>query len=661
MQKEAAPYRRDLTLDFNKLFLLLFSLVGFWFALRPEIMGHQPAYRLILEWLTYWLVIIIAMRLPVPMAVPGLIVTTVLSALVFLAIASYTDLRTYEFEEYWGGFGIKRAALCFIVALATITIQTARLHNKRFLQKKRYRTGLLITLRVCGAAVAFLLVPSVIQPLDGWLNVGDGTQYVLEDLAAWVAGNLPGIHIAATYQSLLGAPLLLLRAVDLRSDQKIVAIALYANFLALCVPILVTHILRRIYPKVPVVFAFACAIATITVSGYKWNTSLVQELSPVTRLVLPLALCSCVVLLLARDQGASGISCLILGFLGSIAAVNNLEYGAPALGAALMSLVLFCAGVKEFLSRLVIFVLGAILFVGLVLVGSWLLNPGFLQFRLGLWKDVLASGASAEEFRGQFAYPSPLSMVPLLIALSMSCLALIPKFRGNSSRLRTERLSAIVSVYLSFWIIFGIPHCLNLSCGRGGHSTQMFITPLFLLGVAVARLTSADVLKDESDARWHDTFRRKLGHLPAYMIAALGLVAVTQAPSALDEWNRVQIPQTVKHHLDEWSYRQFDFIDVNSVAKLADQYGGISEVGYFGLFGNAVEIATGLENLVGTTGLLGYPNSVECIPLVASSKQLVIGHVGIESVLRRCRVPYFIEYHSTSTYLEVYRILRSSN
>lgn len=645
----------DVVDDFNQRFLFFSIFLGSWFAVRPRVLGVQPGSVVFIEVAAFLLIAAAVSRVPPITAVPKSLYTISAATLIFLALSDDTDLRVYEWPEYWGGFGIRRAALAMLGSIAIIGLCFVR-RNLSERVSTRCRALARLAIRFVSWALIIWLIPSLFQPMGGWLNLGDGTQYVLEDLTGWATGNFPGITISGTYQHLLGAPLILLRLLNLGREDKILVIALYANLVVLSLPLAGTYIVKRLESRLPVATAFVLTTSTIVVSGDIKNTSLVQELSSLSRLLVPLIYCAFHVYLLSRYRLLSSRSLFVLGLLGGIVAWNNFEYGIPAIAASISAVATISHDSRHLFRTIKMFASGTATAIVLLTSISWMINPSFIGVRIGIYFGILSEGPINEQFRGQFPPPSPFNLVPLTLVLAVTCVATVVRRRSARSFTQSEQLHVVVTVFLASFTVFAMPHCLNLNCGRGGTTTQMFVPLLWLLGISafttINRLRTADAVNVHS-VRGQEN-QRDFHKLPVLMISVLGVISVTQAPSAIDQLRRIQMPSTLPYKVDEWSFQRFDYVDISDVTSLADEFGGYRAVGYFGSYGNAVEIATGLENLTGVTGFGGYPNPNECTELKKTKKQLIVTMGGTD-IQSECGIPFIIERRSDDGLLMIVR------
>jgi len=135
--------------------------------------------------------------------------------------------------------------------------------------------------------------------------------------------------------------------------------------------------------------------------------------------------------------------------------------------------------------------------------------------------------------------------------------------------------------------------------------------------------------------------------VPLALLGAVFVVAVTQTPNGLREWHRVQSPETAYQDLaewqklDEWSPERLDWINPEGVRQLAFQYGGAAKVGWWFSYGNAIELLTDIENLLGVTGWETMRSESQtrlgCEPILRSSKRYVISIDGAETKFAQCR------------------------
>jgi hypothetical protein len=129
--------------------------------------------------------------------------------------------------------------------------------------------------------------------------------------------------------------------------------------------------------------------------------------------------------------------------------------------------------------------------------------------------------------------------------------------------------------------------------------------------------------------------------MPLALLAALSVASVVQTPNSLLELRRVQTSEPGYRNLDEWSPERLDWISPEGVRQLAEQYGGAANVGWWFSYGNAIELLTGVENLLGVSGWetmrSNSQSALGCQPILSTDKPYVISIKGAESMLAKCR------------------------
>lgn len=246
------------------------------------------------------------------------------------------------------GFGLQVALLSgfltLLILLGGIAIRGSRLESL----VNRLRILSIVEKAVAVAALVWLL-PSLLQPMDGWQNLGDSTEKFLDEITGWTVGSFPGVHASWVSSSILGLPLAPLSLLDrspvIIGAAKIVIVVLYVNALVLCVPTCVAAIFGRCVPRLTRLSAFGLAVLVVSVSGTgEGNTSVFQELSFLARGLLPIALGAFVVARLGRLTPVGSLMSLALGVMSSLVLLNNYEYGFGSATSALATLAVSLSG-----------------------------------------------------------------------------------------------------------------------------------------------------------------------------------------------------------------------------------------------------------------------------------------------------------------------------
>lgn len=628
----------------NGRLLVAASLIIPWFAVRETLWASPSGLSVLMEWIG-----LIAMtvgmlctrtraleRLGVPIGV-GLCI------LFSISIADRQTLTelSLRYPEYWWGFGGRVLVVALFVALvATAAIQSisksALFRDGRGYPKLR-RLKTLVSLGVIGWTL-----PSVLQPMDAWLNLGDSTEKVLDEITGWTVGNFPGVHTSWAHGALLGLPLAPLSFINGYGGSKVVIVALYANALVVATPVLMGIVIHRVLPAIGRLPSFSLALIAVSISGSPGNSSLFQELSFLARGLLPVALGAVVVYAIRHGAPISCGQAFGCGVFAGIVLLNNFEYG---IGAALAAItVTVCASPSNSAGIRLARYLGAGLLSAVLAFTLPALVDGGMWWsrRLGAWSDVLA-GSAGEQSNNSGSWPPSFGLATLCFVVGVA---------GVSAGIRVLRMlptserqfaAAVSCTYFGIWVVASAPYFLN-SGSAGAFRTQFYFIPFVLLAFSLLGL----VIDQELSARGTKVAARhwlssSLSRLPIVVLCSVALAAVIQVPNGLMEWQRVQTPNVSEKTEDEWSPKHLDWIQTSKVVELAHEFGGSDEVGWWFSYGNAVEALTGIENLLGVTGFETTRSrtqlSLACEPLKESAKSLVISIDGMTERLRSCGFP----------------------
>jgi len=576
----------------------------------------------------------------------GLIAPLSLSVVVFGSL--WNSQRLEAWPQYWSGFGPR-------VALAAIAVSVIWLALKRWgaLSRLRAHDNLLHFVqqsqRAVGGALILWTLPTLLQPMDALLNVGDATEKVLDEIAGWAVGNLPAVDTSWTHGALLGLPLAPLRLVGGFGELKVVVVMLYVNGLVLAVPVFMAAVLRLCLPSVDKYFALALTMTSVSISGQPINTALFQELSFLARGLLPVVLGFVTVKVFGKSNFDSKIGTMRLVCLGSLAAVtllNNYEYGIGAAFAAMVVGVVVSPDTKLRLKQVSWLLVGFGTVVCVFLVLGALRGGNWIGRRLGVWYDVLLGQSGQHSSNAGYAIPG-LGLDALYFVLIVTGVAVGIRHAASSSW-RSVGAAGASCLYFGVWSLMSAPYFIN-GGGGGAFRTQFLMIPVTLLVASIVGLArripdgevSVSPMGGRIYVRWWSAATKQVERLPLTLLCSALVVAILQVPNGVSEWRRVQTPQAVDRHLDEWSPERLDWIRPERVRKLAAPFGGESAVGWWFSYGNAVELLTGLENLLGTTGWetmrSAFQTKLGCEPLLRSPKRYVISISTAKSQIEKCR------------------------
>jgi hypothetical protein len=322
-----------------------------------------------------------------------------------------------------------------------------------------------------------------------------------------------------------------------------------------------------------------------------------------------------------------------LGILGVIVAINNIEFGVPALGAMVvvsLILALQLQGAVRFVCYLVTgAAAGFLLYVGYSLSID---GPYDLDFRIGSYAGKPYSPAEL--------FPI-LSLHNVLLALFGSAIASgIIRLRNINLGNKTDGLvAAVCALYFGVWGFASFPYC-SYRCVDGLYmSTQVYLIPAIMSGAAlcILQLPKLEVLRSEN-------FWEKMSHTLYFFIASFVLVSVLQAPNPIDEWNRILnrargeqwASDPLRGPANEWSVEEIDWVTPIEISDLARKVNS-NDIGYFGYMGNSVELATGINNLTRI-------NSGEVLLIKGTNRLNELACVGVDETRPKFVVVYGIEF-----------------
>ena len=615
-----------------------------WLEFRERIFGQPDGKSVLVEWVFLSLILLLVTTLK-PLATRRMNLPIALFLVAFILGSIFDLQKPHDYPQYWFGFGPRIAISSCVISIA-IVILLARLDETHKPIPRTY----LRYLNSATHGICFLILlwtlPTILQPTDSWLNVGDSTEKVLDEIMGWTVGNLPGTHTGWSHNSLLGFPLLPLTILPVPGTVKVLSVVLLVNLLVVSVPLFMSAIIRLCIPRVGRLIALVVAACAVSISGPMINTSMFQELSSLARLFFPVLIGYVLIRRLQKPEPLTGFAIFIFSVLSCVAFWNNFEYGFGVPIAILAVLIRFRdEGVS--ISRLIkTFTFG-------VLLGSWILVfPGVV--RGGLWFGR-RFGSFSDVFTGEIVKGSFNNLDPIpvlgLATISFALGIVGVSFGLQRSGLATEssewKAASVASLYFGSWNIGSAPYFLN-SGGSGSFRTQLLAVPVTLQVVAlVGILGSQRRVKPpptETNPSIHDRRITQLpgiiGVLPVALLGSLLLCFSLQVPNGIREWRRILLPSSADRHLDEWSTRKLDFLYPADISRISKLSGGNDNVGWWFSYGNAIEALTGVENLLGISAFEGTRSSTQlrlaCEPLRTTTKKFVISISSAESLLKRC-------------------------
>ncbi len=550
--------------------------------------------------------------------------------LITLSIASVqpwsriSRLATYDY--LWDGFGIHIAIVMLVVTAVFLcgTIVRTKIGYKITISNLKKSVNVILW-----PISLVLYLPSLIQPNNGIINLGDASYIVLEETVGPMVGKFPGLNFLNLYTSVLGLPLLFFGVIDVSPKIIMNFVIVYMNVLTVLVPIILVLIIRSFTRNIPIGIIVLCTLSILQISGGWGSASAMSESwsRMPGRTLLPL-LAFMVLGSLSSEKCMKQwrLRTVLLGCISMFALLNNFEFGAPAFLALFIVLCLIAAGHR--INSIIYAILGAcICLVGYTILAVISLSDIDIRYRFAIF-------ASKGFNTAQFKLPV-ISSLNLCLALLFASAAL-----GIRTLLRYEaKMDAKIEkwkagVTASFFGLWGLFSFSYFASGSTGASQLIFI---FVIPVctSVHALCRGHLQISGMPTRSNSIRNLTLG-IPFMLIMSLPFAALLQAPPAKDEIKRVlgradvpgwsSVPGRAK--ADVWSSTQLDFFYADELVQVVTDLGLTSNVGYFGYLGNSVEIATGITNLTGAASLEVATSDgmkeLVCSPIYRSEKKYVI-------------------------------------
>ena len=522
---------------------------------------------------------------------------TAVAALAVVVAAAVRQIPNSSYPGLWAGFGVMPAATA--LALAASVTFGPHLDNFSLRDEKLGVFFFYYLVPVTLVAPRLLLF---IQPPNGLINLGDTTYHVLDELLAPYTGGLPYGDYTPQYTGVLGWLLLPLRLLPLNTDAIMAVTIAISGLLNLAVPVLVVAISRIAFPSLRRVLAFCAFVALWTVCGTDLGySSQVREFSHFARYV-PSLFAVWIVLLVVSKQSHERhqLQLMAAGCGLALSVLNSADHGLTLTTAVFAALILGASRSQVPWGILARIGSWFLLAIALYIAITFLIGPQFsVQSYLGLRSDALAGTVY-----GANKQISPLGPQILVLMTPVMLIAIAlrktPPWRSSGESAAIELLAvstAIWSLLLSVKFIMKDP--------AGAVELPSTFVPIFFGGVVVFYSVIIPALRSR-DASF------RILKLPMLFTLSLIVGSVYPSPnvSARDEVKRISgrylntnnWSTTPGRSVDGWSIEALVLEDnlLDEVAKRANNFrkGGQS-LGYFGAFGNTVELVTGVNNVTG--------------------------------------------------------------
>lgn len=612
-----------------------------YFHFRTRLFSSPTARSVLLEWLVLisltGLLMVRCDSVPKWLRLPVALLTTT------FILRTVIDVEpSGEWPNYWFGFG-PRVALLGVLVASLFGVGLYWRYQLIGNSRHRLDQATRLLLNVLGWIVIAWAVPSLLQPMDAWLNLGDSSEKILDEVAGWAVGNIPGVHTSWIANSFLGLPLAPLSFLSGFGEAKIILIVLYVNLLVLAIPFCMGWIIRRCVPTLGLPASICIAIISVTISGSPANTSLFQELSFLARGLLPVLMAVLALHLLTKNAQLSHVQVLILSGGGGVTFWNNLEYGFGALMAVLAIVLVLSEDVKSALKQLRRFAMGFTVMTVLIVIPGVFVGGNWLGRRLGVFNDMFSTQLGDQSYNNLGAIPE-FGLSTLCFVLGVVGVALGFQELRDKESFKASRPGAIGSLYFGVWAVMSAPYFLN-GGGSGGFRTQFLNIQVTTLTFSIFGVLAPKFVKTFRSVKTLRFNRMQsvagvITAFPILLLCSLAVSSVLQVSNGIWEWRRVQTPASANQHIDEWSPDRLDWIRPSLIPELVEPFGGVKSVGWWFSYGNAIEALTGMENLLGTTGFEATRTSrqlsLACEPLIQSEKQFVISIGSDPSLMSKC-------------------------
>lgn len=454
---------------------------------------------------------------------PGLFV---LGTLILFSIGAISAVEPFmDIKVLWFGFGTQVALLTLLILPIIYLLIT-----NRFPVAVRYLAIISVPL-----ALVFYL-PLAIQPLWGIMDPFT-SGYVLNEVLAPSLGHMPLVEQATQYTSLYGLPLAAVNSIfgSILFGIRLAALAaMWISALTLLALLLLVFIAFRTLPwrlrKLAILFTLPLILVKVQPADVLlgsltalWSAIPIRTLTTLAALAL--------MLLALPHSGRKRVALFaVVGVVTGVGAMNNLEFGVPALIA--ISTVSFFVNVKQLRSFASYLVALAVGFFSYAL----LLTLSGQRIRFEEWfAFVLAFGS------GFGGVPMPLFGTYVLI-LGLLCTGTVTGLYGLL-RLNKSTSDKASEQHLRLQGAAAVALALGASglgsfgyyVGRSVSSGQLQTFLIFVAGIIPALL---GLIVYSIDEQVEDK-RRMLRVVALLIPASLCLAAIVQAPDARFEWQRV--------------------------------------------------------------------------------------------------------------------------
>lgn len=532
----------------------------------------------------------------------------------FLILLVSLSWKTYYRPDLpqvmWEGFGTSVAILsCAIIFIAT-TVRTKILFNSKWISKK-------FEFVLKSSIFAFLLfsyLPSVINIPNGVMSVG-AMRWSLNELIAPITGKFPLANFTSQYSSLLGFPLLPFKWI-LPNDQIPLVALMYVNFLVIAQFLLMGLILKKILPRIHYIYCLfaSCSIPLVQHSANReFSSTIVSALTATpSRTFLPII---GIISLIYWNEKSTRRLAIATGSICMLSAINNLEFGLwfCAIVTAVVAYSQFSK--NEYFKQNLIpyFYLSLILTLGVYLLSARVFGGSFDIRRYLVFVRAFGQNDFGSIPMPQFGlYIFVFAILAISASLALKTSGWM-KQKATSSR--ETNVAIIVGVVIGLWSSFSLLYYAGRSTNAG--QLQIFLIPLPIAIAVIIQICS----RGENQIRLENLFLNR--PIILLLLCSIPLSSVLQAPSPRNEFNRFPHSQyawtldSVKNTSEGHAIAEFVTMNTNK------------RIGYFGRYGNLVELALPVDN----ASSVNYPYDLWMSPLIKEMACRDISKVKFEIII----------------------------
>lgn len=529
------------------------------------------------------------------------------SASTTIILLSINASSTYEPmpNEVWEGFGSRIAIAIVLIGLVMVFYSHRILGTSNF-TIARNLWGVLKWTTIC------LLLPAVLQTNNGLININDSTYIVIDELLAQFSGSTPSSDYSALYTNILG--FLTVVASQISSEPSF--LMNFVVFLLNLFPLLVIFMVAAIGKRVLVNFSFSIILlATLSIVGVCGRggnpTSVFGQFSWSVRYIFPILALGLLVAGVSEKRSIHSKALILLsGVASALALANNSDFGLSFFSVSVVCALCFvCMGLQR--ENWLLFLTSAIITTSLYVT--------YLASRpRGIRLDLYGALGSQALAGGMYRTADLRALSPQTLLLSVFVSLLFISIRGITGFTRkgvaqsmtTDRPTIeLAGVITALW---GLGLTLKTFLSPDFVSAQPLFAPALISGFMILNLTNFEQIKRQM-------FRTLPTSWVLLTFVLLPFGALQQASNPVDEMTRVaggaQVPNwsSTKGRPRADNYTP-DYIsnhgtlhfpsswiqDINQL--IFEEKLEITEMGYFGVYGNTVQLLTGIRNLTSIGG-----------------------------------------------------------